>query len=248
MSDNLSIRDAAGASKVLRATDTSDVYTPHHLEDADQRAALLTALSVLATAGKQDTLIGHVDGVEAALASILAKIIAAPATEAKQDTGNASLGTIAGKDFATQTTLAALLAKVIAAPATEAKQDSLIAKLPASLGAKTGAASLSVVPASDAGLATDAVVGVIGTRSYAAVERVAVSTSSAQSGAQTATEVLLIATQRCFVIAGSSPTAAVASAIPMEAGEKFHMRITSGHKIAVIGESGGGYLYVARVG
>lgn len=136
----------------------------------------------------------------------------------------------------------------VAAPATEAKQDALIAKLPASLGAKTGAASLSVVPASDAGLATDAVVGVIGTRSYAAVERVAVSTSSAQSGAQTATEVLLIATQRCFVIAGSNPTAAVASAIPMEAGEKFHMRITSGHKIAVIGESGGGYLYVARVG
>jgi len=45
------------------------------------------------------------------------------ATEAKQDAGNASLVTIAGKDFATQTTLAAILAKIIAAPATEAKQD-----------------------------------------------------------------------------------------------------------------------------
>lgn len=45
------------------------------------------------------------------------------ATSAKQDTGNGSLATIAGKDFATQTTLAALLAKIIAAPATEAKQD-----------------------------------------------------------------------------------------------------------------------------
>jgi len=55
------------------------------------------------------------------LADILAKIIAAPATEAKQDTLNA-------KDFATQTTLAAILAKIIAAPATEAKQDALIAK------------------------------------------------------------------------------------------------------------------------
>ena len=55
------------------------------------------------------------------LTAVLAKIIAAPATEAKQDTLNA-------KDFATQTTLAAVLAKIIAAPATEAKQDTLIAK------------------------------------------------------------------------------------------------------------------------
>jgi len=54
------------------------------------------------------------------LASILAKVIAAPATETKQDT-------LIAKDFATQTTLAALLAKVIAAPATEAKQDALAA-------------------------------------------------------------------------------------------------------------------------
>lgn len=43
------------------------------------------------------------------LASILAKILSAPATEAKQDTGN--------------TSLASILAKIIAAPATEAKQD-----------------------------------------------------------------------------------------------------------------------------
>src|SRR3972149_6441716 len=55
------------------------------------------------------------------LIAILAKIIAAPATEAKQDT-------LIAKDFATQTTLAAALAKVIAAPSTEAKQDTLIAK------------------------------------------------------------------------------------------------------------------------
>lgn len=45
----------------------------------------------------------------ASLASILAKLIAAPSTEAKQDAGNASLVSI--------------LAKIIAAPATEAKQD-----------------------------------------------------------------------------------------------------------------------------
>lgn len=61
------------------------------------------ALALLATAAGQATIIGHVDGIEAALASILAKIIAAPATEAKQDTliGHvdgleAVLGTTAG--------------------------------------------------------------------------------------------------------------------------------------------------------
>jgi hypothetical protein len=54
-------------------------------------------------------------------AAILAKLIAAPATEAKQDTGNTTLGTINGKitacdtsGLATQTTLAALNTKVTA--------------------------------------------------------------------------------------------------------------------------------------
>lgn len=70
------------------------------------------------------TLIAKDFATQTTLASVLAKIIAAPATEAKQDTGNTSLGTIAGKDFSTQTTLASVLAKIIAAPATEAKQDS----------------------------------------------------------------------------------------------------------------------------
>jgi hypothetical protein len=56
------------------------------------------------------------------LAAILAKQTADPSTATLQTSGNASLTTIAGKDFATQTTLAAILAKIIAAPATEAKQ------------------------------------------------------------------------------------------------------------------------------
>jgi len=89
-----------------------------------------------ATSAKQDTIITHVDGVETALttlnakdfatqttlAAVLAKIIAAPATEAKQDT-------LIAKDFATQTTLAAILAKIIAAPATEATLASVQATL-----------------------------------------------------------------------------------------------------------------------
>lgn len=62
-------------------------------------------------------------------AAILAKIIAAPATEAKQDSSNTKLDTLIAKDFATQTTLAAVLAKIIAAPSTEAKQDTIITSL-----------------------------------------------------------------------------------------------------------------------
>lgn len=80
-------------------------------------AGAATELGNLATIAAKDF------ATQVTLAAVLAKIIAAPATEAKQDTGNASLASIAGKDFATQATLAAVLAKIIAAPATEAKQD-----------------------------------------------------------------------------------------------------------------------------
>jgi hypothetical protein len=54
-----------------------------------------------ATAVKQDTIIGHVDGIEGALASILAKIIAAPATEAKQDANTAAIQALTGTEYET---------------------------------------------------------------------------------------------------------------------------------------------------
>jgi hypothetical protein len=50
---------------------------------------------------------------ETTAAAILTKLLAAPATEAKQDTGNTSLVTIAGKDFATETTLVAFNSKAV---------------------------------------------------------------------------------------------------------------------------------------
>jgi len=65
------------------------------------------------------TSLSNLDGkdfaTQATSAAILAKLIAAPATEAKQDTSN--------------TSLASILAKLIAAPATEAKQDNIITEL-----------------------------------------------------------------------------------------------------------------------
>lgn len=62
-----------------------------------------------ATATNQATEIAGLTSIDVGIAAILAKLIAAPSTEAKQDAGNASLVSI--------------LAKIIAAPATEAKQD-----------------------------------------------------------------------------------------------------------------------------
>jgi hypothetical protein len=76
---------------------------------------------------------------EATLASVLAKIIAAPATEAKQDAEIVELQAILAKIItapATEakqdteiTALGSILAKIIAAPATEAKQDTGITAL-----------------------------------------------------------------------------------------------------------------------
>lgn len=182
-------------------------------------------ISVLDGSGNAQTVKTN-DALHTQLVAILAKIISAPATEAKQDTlighvdgVEAALTALLAKDFATQTTLAAILAKIIAAPATEAKQDTAIAAN-----------------------------ALIGTRTYGTTTRVAVGSASAQSGAITATEVMVHASTRCFIKAGANPTAvADGDSIPIEAGEKFHMRITSGHKIAVIRDTTDGFVHITAV-
>lgn len=88
----------------------------------------------------------------------------------------------------------------------------------------------------------------VGTRAYGAGSRVAIGTSQSDSSAITATEVMLHATADCYVLAGSAPDAAIdGTSIPLVAGEKFHMRITSGHKISVIGPVATGHLYIFPV-
>lgn len=101
---------------------------------SDNKLPVDAAFSGGATEAKQDAQITVLNtlATQVTLAAILAKIIAAPATEAKQDVLNA-------KDFATQATLAAVLAKIIAAPATEAKQDAGNASLASILSAVGGA-------------------------------------------------------------------------------------------------------------
>lgn len=65
------------------------------------------------------------DAQAASLVSILAKIITAPATEAKQDTLNTLITTQNGHLDGVETSLSAILAKIIASPATEALQTAL---------------------------------------------------------------------------------------------------------------------------
>lgn len=92
-------------------------------------------------------------------------------------------------------------------------------------------------------------VNLIGTRTYnyAALQRVAVANAAADSGAITATEVMVYASTRCYILPGASGTATSANALPIEAGEKFHFRITSGHKISVIRDTADGFLYILPV-
>lgn len=126
----------------------------HIIYGTDGQPISTTGNKLAVRASEIETLLESLDGKDFAtqttLSQILAKIIAAPATEAKQTAIELILNSLDGKDYstlakqneilaklaaletklssdpATQTTLAAILAKIIAAPATEAKQDTLI--------------------------------------------------------------------------------------------------------------------------
>ena len=197
-----------GTGEVLKTILDSGEHVTIHAEDATQRAALVAAIT--AAGGTLPT--GA--ATQATLASILAKIITAPATEAKQDT-------IIGFVDGIETALASILAKIIAAPATEAKQDSQIS------------ATAS-----------------IGTRAYGTpAARVAVGVATAYSSTIAATEVLLHASTRCFVqvVAATGTPAVTNDAIPLEAGEKFHLRLTSGLRIGVVRDTADGFLNIIPV-
>lgn len=197
MADNLSVTPGTGTA--LRTTEAGGVHTPHHLEDATQRTALLAALAAL-----------DPDTGLAAIVTALQATLAVSAASLPLPTG-----------AATQTTLAAILAKIIAAPATEAKQDS-----------------------------NTAAVALVGTRAYGApAARVAVASATAYSAPLAATEVLLHASTRCFVgaVAGSGTPTVNNTNIPLEIGEKFHMRLTSGQRVAVIRDTADGFLNVIPV-
>lgn len=86
------------------------------------------------------------------------------------------------------------------------------------------------------------------TRAYGTVERVTVSGTSTQTAtAITSTEVLIHASTKLYFLVGSNPTVTATNGIPLEAGEKFHVQVTNGQKIAFIQDSAGGYAHVAQV-
>jgi len=108
MVDNIATGNFAGESVTLATTEVGGVHTPHH---RDPEA--IDLLQQLVDAPEE---VGG--ATEATLAAVLAKLIAAPATEAGQ-------AVIAAHVDGVEAALASILAKLIAAPATEAKQDAL---------------------------------------------------------------------------------------------------------------------------
>jgi hypothetical protein len=92
-------------------------------------------------------------------------------------------------------------------------------------------------------------INLIGTRAYnyAAIQRIAAGVAAAASAAITATEVLVYASTKCYILPGTTPVVTVSNGIPLEAGEKFHLRITSGHKISVLRDTDDGFLHIVPV-
>jgi len=186
-----------------------------------QVATLDAVLAIVATAALQDAANSKLDQLHGDLAPLGGFLDGLETLVGSTNSGNASILAKLSGDPATQTTLAEILAKLIAAPATEAKQDALLTAI-----------------------------GKIGTRAYGTVTRAAVGAASALSAVIDATEVLLHPSTKCFVLAVAgtgTPMVAADTGIPLEAGEKFHMRITSGQRIAVIRDTADGFLHIAPV-
>jgi hypothetical protein len=84
---------------------------------------------------------------------------------------------------------------------------------------------------------------------FANGQRMTITATSARSTAVAAGEVMLHASARMFIRVGNSSVVATAGAgsFPLEAGEKFHLRITSGQQVAAIRDSADGFLTVMPV-
>ncbi|MEP2103086.1 MAG: hypothetical protein ABJP02_04920 [Parasphingorhabdus sp.] len=181
------------------------------------------------------------------------------ATEAKQDDAITQLAAIV-------TALGGTLAVNQADGATATRQDSAIVELTAIKTAVDGLETLLADNATDTGLAaivtalsgaaTDSkldelltAMGTIGTRAYGAnVPAVnSVAASSRTAAGIVATEVLVHASKRCFIKVGDNTVNATAADIPLEDGEKFHLKITSGQFIAAIRDTEDGVLNIITV-
>ena len=137
----------------------------------------------------------------------------------------------------------------------------LISRLPTSLGIRPASGSLSVAPASDASFVVTGTAGgpvavtvptnTTSTRAYdfANGQRLSVSSTSARTTAVAASEVMVHASTRCFIRIGDNTVVAssAAGSFPLEIGEKFHLRLTSGQFVAAIRDTADGFLTVMPV-
>lgn len=93
MADNISIKDAAGATVVLATDDVAGVHYPKRVTVDGTGAEVAVATSALQTSGntKLDTLIAQTDGVEGSLASQLTLTGAVTETAPASDTASSGL-------------------------------------------------------------------------------------------------------------------------------------------------------------
>lgn len=91
--------------------------------------------------------------------------------------------------------------------------------------------------------------GRLGTRAYGAGAVLVAGATCDWSAALTATEVLLHAKVACYVLAVDADDDEITSStgIPLEAGEKFHLRVTPGQFIVAIRDTASGNLHILPV-
>ena len=103
-------------------------------------------------------------------------------------------------------------------------------------------------PSAGGGGGTDPLARTPRAYTWASGQKLTVGSTSVQSTAISASEVTLAATTDMFIVVGANPTASnAAGALPLLAGEKFTLQITSGQKIAAIRSVADGALFIMPV-
>lgn len=199
------------------------------------------------------------------MATMVVKNAAGTNETVEKPNGNGRAGAAASRPVALSTEDLAQIAAIVTKLADVSLSTATLAALETTeLGAATLAAletisldsptlaALENITATVTGVSTEAkqdtqtaALATIGTRAYSAGQQVAIGAASAASTGLAATEVLLHASSRCFVRVATAATAG--AGIPLEAGEKFHMRLNSGQQIHVIRDTADGFLNIVPV-
>lgn len=144
MANNLAVKDGTGAAKSLSTIEVStDIHRPNHgVPDGADIALGATTDAAVTNPASAGSSIALAKGQLTQLSAILAKIISAPATEAKQDAAATLTGAVNETAPASDTASSGLNGRL---QRVAQRITSLIGVLPSSLGAKADSLSLSVV-------------------------------------------------------------------------------------------------------